>query len=99
MSGLNLQLDADALRPLIKQIVEETLAAMAEDNAAVNGNRLAYSEAEAAALLGLQPHQLRDERLRGRIQASVGPGKRVLYSRSDLLEYLRQRRWGKNGDK
>jgi hypothetical protein len=98
VSGLNLQFDPDALRPLIRAVAEEVLAAVAEDHAQFNG-RLAYSESEAAALLGLQAHQLRDERLRGRIRASVGPGKRILYSRDDLLEYLRQRRWTKNGDK
>jgi len=35
----------------------------------------------------------RDERLRGRIQASVGPGKKILYGHADLLRYLADNRW------
>ena len=30
---------------------------------------------------------------RGRIQAAVGPGRKILYARSDLLNYLAARRW------
>jgi hypothetical protein len=90
--GLLLQLNPLALRPLIQRIVEQTLATVDGERAQLNG-RLAYTEAEAAALLGLQSYQLRDERLKGRIQASVGPRGRILYSRGDLLAYLQSRRW------
>ena len=48
-------------------------------------------------MMGLHPHQLRDERLRGRIKASVGPGRKILYSRQDLLDYLEARRWDGEG--
>jgi hypothetical protein len=89
---VNLQLDADALRPLVREIVAETLAAVEQDRQAL-GDKLAIGEAEAARLLSLATHQLRDERLRGRISASVGPGRKILYSREDLLDYLRSRRW------
>jgi hypothetical protein len=64
-----------------------------QDRAAIGGDKLAYTEPEAARMLSLHPHQLRDERLRGRVQASVGPGRTVLYSRQDLLDYLAARRW------
>jgi hypothetical protein len=98
MNGVNVQLDAEALAPLVRLIVEQTLAALEENRAALSG-KLAYGELEAAALLSLAPHQLRDERLRGRLQASVGPGRKILYCRDDLLDYLRQRRWkGIGGD-
>jgi hypothetical protein len=91
-NGVALTIDSEALRPLIAEVVRETVAVLDADRARL-GERLAFSEPEAAALLGLQTHQLRDERLRGRIKASVGPGRRVLYSREDLLAYLAARRW------
>src|SRR5262249_37287189 len=92
-AGLSLQLAPDALEPLIRRVVEETLARLEEDRARL-GDRLAYSEAEAAALLALEPHQLRDERRRGRVTASVGPGRKILYSRGDLTRYLLSPRGG-----
>jgi hypothetical protein len=91
-SGLALQVDPLVLQPLIRHVVEETIAALDAERAKVNG-RLAYFENEAAALMGMQPYQLRDERLRGRIQGSVGPRKRILYTRDDLIAYLQSRRW------
>jgi len=91
-NGLALSIDPAGLTPLIRAVVRETLAAVEADQGALPA-RLAFGEAEAAALLGLHPHQLRDERLRGRIKASVGPGRKILYSRSDLLAYLTGRRW------
>jgi hypothetical protein len=39
-------------------------------------------------------YQLQYERLRGRIQANIGPRARYLYSRADLLAYLVSRRTG-----
>src|SRR5262245_1923738 len=91
-NGVALQIDPESLRPLIEQVVQATVVRL-EDVRATLGSRLAYSEAEAAALLGLHPHQLRDERLRGRISASVGPGRKILYSREALLGYLTGRPW------
>jgi hypothetical protein len=90
-SPLSLSLDADALRPLIREVVGETLAALEQDRAKIS-DRLAYSEAEAARLLGLHTHQLRDERLRKRVSASQIVGKRIRYTRDDLLRYLSERR-------
>jgi hypothetical protein len=96
-----------ALRPLILAVVAETVpaavmatvAALESQRAALPADgRLAYPEAEAARLLGLRAHQLRDCRLRGEIEASVGPGRKVLYTREQLLAYLAGRRWTKNGD-
>jgi hypothetical protein len=42
--------------------------------------------------LGLHVHQLRDERRRGRIQASQIVGRRIRYLRADLERYLAERR-------
>ena len=84
---LNFSFDADALRPVIEAAVAETLARLREDDAAL-GDKLAFDEREAARLIGLEPHQLRDERLRGRIAASQIVGRRIRYGRADLLAYL-----------
>jgi hypothetical protein len=51
-----------------------------------------YSEPEAAAWLGVAPHVLRDERLRGRITASRIVGSRIRYMRGDLIAYVMGRR-------
>src|SRR5262249_50158922 len=91
MPSMHLELDPAALKPLIEQVVTEALARLETERARLNG-KLAYSEPEAAALLDLEPHQLRDERLRGRIQASVIVGRRIRYLREDLLAYLLNRR-------
>jgi hypothetical protein len=90
---LSLSLDAAALRPLVQVVVHEVLAAVEQDRARVP-DRLAFSEQEAARLLGLNVHQLRDERLRGRIQASQVVGRRVRYLREDLINYLMASRTG-----
>jgi hypothetical protein len=86
---VNLSIDPEALRPLIAEVVAQTLAALDADR-----GRLAYSEAEAARMLGLNPHQLRDERLRGRITATQIVGKRIRYTKADLQAYLDARRTG-----
>lgn len=88
---LNVSLDADALRAVIEATVAETLARMA-DNDAQMGDRLAFDEPTAARMLSLEPHQLRDERLRGRVTASQIVGRRIRYVRGDLLAYLARHR-------
>ena len=88
---LNVSLDADALRPVIEAAVTETMARIRADEAAL-GDQLAFSEPKAARLLELEPHQLRDERLRGRIAASQIVGRRIRYLRADLVEYLARHR-------
>jgi len=91
-AALSLTLDHEALRPLIAEVVAQVLAQVEVDRARLGNDRLCYSEPEAAALLGLNPHQLRDERRRGNIGASQVVGRRVRYSRDDLLAYLASRR-------
>ena len=76
-------------KPFVAQIVEETLAQREADEAKL-GDRLAYPEPEAAGLLGIQQHVLRDCRRRGEIEAKLC-GKRYLYPRSELLRYLSDR--------
>jgi hypothetical protein len=90
--ALSLAIDPAALAPLVRAIVAEVLAQAQADAARVGTDRLAYSEEEAARLLGLEPHVLRDERRRGRIGASCIVGRRIRYTRQDLLDYLAARR-------
>ena len=90
---MRLMIDPKELAPIIAETVAATLAQLRADEAAI-GDRLALTEQEAARLLSLESHQLRDERLRGRISASVIVGKRIRYSRADLLQYLASRRVG-----
>ena len=95
-AGVMLQFDPALLTPLIRQIVEETVRAMDAERAQLGDGRLCYWEPEAAGLMGMQPWQLADERRKGRIQASVGPGRKVMYTRRQLLDYLESRRWRKS---
>jgi hypothetical protein len=86
--SIALSLPPAALVPLIRQVVEETVARLESIRATIPANRLAFSEAEAAALLGLRAHQLRDERIRGKIVAARIVGRRLRYTVDDLLGYL-----------
>jgi hypothetical protein len=92
VSRLHLQIEPEILDPIVLRVVEQTIAALEKDRAALD-RRLAFGEGEGARLLSLHAHQLRDERLRGRIKASIGPGRRILYTKQDLLDYLAARRW------
>ncbi len=77
--------------------MQQALAALGAERAKLTG-KLAYGEAEAARLLSLRHHQLRDERRRGRIKASKGPGKMILYSPENLIEYLLSRPYTPSAD-
>ena len=79
--------DADLI-PIVERIVAETLRQHGDSQAKVDG-RLGYAESEAAALLGVQPHVLRDCRLREEISARK-VGKRYIYSRDSLMNFLSQ---------
>ena len=81
-----LTIDAEALRPLIKLIVAEALAELSA-SALGAGDQIAISEADAAKLLGLNRHQLRDARRRKEITCSR-IGRRVVYDRGELRAYL-----------
>lgn len=84
----HLALDAETLRPLITEVVQQTLAQCQE----LNGEqRLAWREDEAAKLIGMQPHQLRDRRLEGRIPATK-IGRSWYYCREELLRLFADRR-------
>ena len=82
--------DDAVLRPLIERVVAAVLDRLDSQRDAI-GERIAYNEAEAAALLGVERHVLRDARLRGELSGSrVGKG--IRYERDELLRFLRSRR-------
>jgi len=91
-SAVSLPIDADALRQLVQVVVRETLAAVEAEQAKIPDDKLAYDEGEAAALLGVAQHVLRDARLEGKIVASRITGRRIRYARADLLKYLHENR-------
>ena len=78
--------DIADLKPLLAEVVRTVLAEVQDADAKLNG-RLAYPEAEAAALCGLAKHSLRDCRLRGEIRGQLA-GKKIIYDRRELLRYL-----------
>jgi excisionase family DNA binding protein len=90
--AFSLPVSADALRPLIRATVVETLAAVETDRERIPADRLAYTEHEAAAMLGLNYHQLRDLRKRGGIAHTRVVGNQIRYLRDDILAYLAEKR-------
>jgi len=85
--NMELRFTAEEIRPLIEAVAAELLSRFPTSD-----NRLAYAESEAAALIGVASTTLRDERLRGRVGASL-VGRKFRYTREDLLTYLASRRW------
>lgn len=79
---LKMQLDAETLRPIVAEIVRQVITELGADD-----GRIAYSEKEAARMLGLAPHQLRDRRLEGKVKATK-IGREYRYTRSALIEML-----------
>lgn len=89
---LSINFNANELKPLIGTIVSEVMEQLQSDDEMLN-HRLAFSEDEAAKLLAMKPHQLRDERYRGRIGASHVVKDGIRYTREDLRQYLALRRY------
>jgi hypothetical protein len=83
---VKIDFDDDDLTPLIERVVTRVLDEREADEGKL-GNRLAFSEPEAAALLGMKPYVLRDARLRGEVVGSR-IGKRVFCSRDALFKLL-----------
>jgi hypothetical protein len=83
-------LDENTLRPLISEVVQQTLAEI-HHTSADGKERLAWREDEAAQLVGMQPHQLRDRRLEGEIQATK-VGRSWYYVREELMKLFAVRR-------
>ena len=84
--SMTIQFNQDDLRPLVHLAVAEALDRMEEERAKLKG-RLALTEPEAAVLLGVKPHVLRDCRRRGELQGAK-VGSKIVYTRPDLLDFL-----------
>ncbi len=80
---MDLRIDPSELRPLVREVVEEVLSMLPQ----CDEPRLGWRESEAATLLGMAPHQLRDRRLEGRIRATK-LGRSWYYSRDELIKML-----------
>jgi excisionase family DNA binding protein len=78
--------DVAQLKPLIAEIVAETVTRV-EQRAANLGDRLGYTEPEAAAALGVPVATLREARRRGELAAKRA-GKHLVYSRTELMRWL-----------
>lgn len=77
---MEIRLDPQELKSIVAEVVAELADRFGDD-------RLAFKEAEAAELIGVAKHVLRDERLKGRIQPGKS-GRNWLYSRKMLLAYV-----------
>jgi hypothetical protein len=84
--SLKIQFDREELRPLVQLVVAEALDRLEAERAKFQG-RLAFTEPEAAVLVGVKPHVLRDCRRRGELQGAK-VGSRIVYTRTDLLDFL-----------
>jgi hypothetical protein len=83
---MKMQFDDDDLTPLVERVVTRVLDQRQAADAKL-GQRMAFTEPEAAAMFGMKPYVLRDARLRGEVSGSR-IGKRIFYSRDELLKLL-----------
>jgi excisionase family DNA binding protein len=72
---------------MVRRVLSMLLSEIDTDRPLING-KLAVDEREAAALLGLNPWQLRDLRTSGKIGHHRIVGGRVRFTYADLREYL-----------
>jgi hypothetical protein len=87
---MKLDLQPDDLRPIVAAVMDEWQARADKQRAILADDRLAFEEQEAARLLGVSRHVLRDARLRKEIAGSR-VGKKVVYQRSALVKFLKDR--------
>ena len=78
--------DISDLEPVIRAAVMVVINELKAKETTL-GDRLAFTEAEAATMLGVRRHVLRDCRLRGEISGRL-VGKKILYSRASLLRFV-----------
>ena len=77
---MELRFDSDDLKPIVRSVVAE-LADRFDDG------RIAYTEVEAAELVGVARHVLREARLRGEVQHGR-IGAKIVYTKRQLLAFL-----------
>lgn len=88
--SLKIEFDSKDLRPIVHLAVTEALDHLEAERAKFQG-RLSFTEPEAAVLLGVKPHVLRDCRRRGELQGSK-VGSKIVYTRADLLGFLEKQK-------
>ena len=81
---MEIRFSRDDLKPIIETVITEMTDRFGEDG------RLAFDETEAAKLIGVARHVLRDERLKGRVKHG-NAGRKILYSRKQLLDFIEGR--------
>lgn len=79
---MHLELNAGEIESLVRNVVTEVLATIDWPQ-----GRLALTEEEAAASLGVNRHVLRDLRLAGKLTARR-LGRKIVYTRNDLLAVI-----------
>ena len=84
---MRFEFDQADLKPLVAAVVSEVLEQVDQTQQRLGNGRLAYTEQEAAQLLGIPRHSLRDLRLRGLVKASK-LGVRIVYSKEQLVDLL-----------
>jgi hypothetical protein len=87
----DLQIPETQFRSLVKSVVARVFSEL-EQLKKTHDGRLAYTEAEAASMLGLKQHQLRDIRLDGKISHTRIVGRQIRYTPQDLIDYLTRER-------
>ncbi len=90
---MEINFDPAEFKPFVEAAVRETLRQVEAEQQQLPGGRLAFPEPEAAALLGIPGHSLRDCRRRGEIQAAK-IGSRICYTRESLMAFLASQRIG-----
>jgi len=79
------------LEPLLDAVVSKVMAELRDHDPTLGSHRLAYSEAEAATLLGVKSHVIRDARHLGKITPTKVGG-RIAYTRQELVDYLERQK-------
>jgi len=79
------------LQPLVEAVVRQTVEQLQADSMLAGDGRIAVLETEAASLIGVKSHTLRDARLRGEITATKIGG-RIGYEISEIRAYLARNR-------
>ncbi len=85
-----------SLSDLVAQVLGEALAQFRVQQAALDSQRIAYTESEAARLLSIEIEQLQEENRQGRIRTCTIAGC-VRYSRAELERYVADGRVLKKG--
>ena len=82
---------ASTLEPILKlSAAVEALAARRSENAGRNTERPTCTVDEAAALLGTTAKGIYALHERGKLPRSIGPGRRLVFLREELLQFARR---------